>query len=267
MSHNYVLSSHACGILQFWICTKLACGLLQMETRKSKLGQKKTHFYLMYTSLQSEVGPSRLGQISFISLKATGNEYLGWLCMWGSRIVVPKLGKTSSDFADFMTQNGIRHIRVASYHPSCNGLVKQVVQSLRWRNNWQVLFKLNYLISFFTKDWHHTQLSTGIPLAELLLAKRPWSLLNLLLANMKDQVKQQQEQQKVQHDKHSSQCKFNQGDSVLIHNFSARTEHNGYQEKFSNLVVPNLLKLSWLTFEQWRDALTIFIKAIYNVCK
>ena len=35
----------------------------------------------------------------------------------------------SSDFAEFMKKNGIKHIRCAPYHPSSNGLAERFVQT------------------------------------------------------------------------------------------------------------------------------------------
>ena len=69
--------------------------------------------------------------------------------LWGSRIVVPKLGRTSSDFADFMTQNRIRHIRVAHYHPSSNGLVEQAVQSFKLEMKKQLMSTIQIKLSHF----------------------------------------------------------------------------------------------------------------------
>ena len=38
---------------------------------------------------------------------------------------------TSSEFATFMSENGIRHIRTAHFHPSSNGLAERFVQSFK----------------------------------------------------------------------------------------------------------------------------------------
>lgn len=38
---------------------------------------------------------------------------------------------TSAEFASFMKQNGIRHVRSAPFHPSSNGLVERAVQTFK----------------------------------------------------------------------------------------------------------------------------------------
>jgi transposase InsO family protein len=38
---------------------------------------------------------------------------------------------TSSEFAHFMTQNDIKHIRSAPYHPSCNGAAEHFIQTFK----------------------------------------------------------------------------------------------------------------------------------------
>ena len=73
---------------------------------------------------------------------------------------------TSDEFNRFTKQNGIRHIRSASYHPASNGLVERAVQIFKdfmkkiKDGSFDVCFLLQYRITL-----HST---TGISPAEML---------------------------------------------------------------------------------------------------
>ena len=42
---------------------------------------------------------------------------------------------TSSDFSEFTSRNGIKHLRIAPYHPSSNGQTEKVVQTFKLHRN------------------------------------------------------------------------------------------------------------------------------------
>ncbi len=43
----------------------------------------------------------------------------------------------SSEFAEFMKQNGVKHVRSAPYHPSTNGLAERFVHEAEYEGNFQ----------------------------------------------------------------------------------------------------------------------------------
>ena len=49
------------------------------------------------------------------------------------RVVVSDNGSvfTSNEFQEFITKNGVHHIRIAPYHPASNGLAERAVQTLK----------------------------------------------------------------------------------------------------------------------------------------
>ena len=49
------------------------------------------------------------------------------------RVIVSDNGSvfTSNEFQEFMTKNGVRHIRTAPYHPASNSLAERAVQTLK----------------------------------------------------------------------------------------------------------------------------------------
>ena len=61
--------------------------------------------------------------------------------------------------------------------------------------------------------------------AELLMGRRPRSLLDVVLPDLSTTVRQQQERQKLQHDRHIKVRKFSEGDSVFMRNFSPQHPH------------------------------------------
>ena len=67
--------------------------------------------------------------------------------------------------------------------------------------------------------------TTGIALAELLLGRRPSSLLDVVRPDLSKTVRQHQESQKLCHDDHAKVRSFEVGDSVFVRNFSPQHPH------------------------------------------
>lgn len=126
---------------------------------------------------------------------------------------------TSTEFSEFTTKNGIRHVTSSPYHPSTNGLVERAVQTFK-----QAMKKgtspLESRIANFLLTYRLTpHPSTGTSPAELLMSRRPRSLLDIIRPDISSKVRRAQEQQKFHHDKHSRYRQFSVKQSVLAKNF------------------------------------------------
>ena len=129
---------------------------------------------------------------------------------------------TSSEFDLFTKQNGIRHSKSSPYHPASNGLVERAVQTFK-----QSLKKsvndgsLETRIARFLLAYRLTpHPSTGRAPAEMLMGRRPRSLLDLVRPDTSQRVQHAQEQNVRNHDQHSRQRAYSVGDTVLIRNGS-----------------------------------------------
>ena len=126
---------------------------------------------------------------------------------------------TSSEFSEFTSKNGIRHVTSSPYHPSTNGLVERAVQTFK-----QAMKKstspLESRIANFLLTYRLTpHPSTGTSPAELLMSRRPRSLLDMVRPDISRKVRQAQEHQKLQHDQHTHPRHFTIKQSVLAKNF------------------------------------------------
>ena len=107
------------------------------------------------------------------------------------------------------------------YHPSSNGLAERAVQTfkngLKKMRDGSLQTKVaRFLFSYRTTP----QSTTGMSPAKLLFERKLRSPLDLLKPDLFHRVKNEQEEQKAAHDKHSSSRCFNVGDPVLVCNFS-----------------------------------------------
>ena len=91
---------------------------------------------------------------------------------------------SSADFQNFMSSNGILHRRLPPYHPSSNGLVENMVRSLkRGLNKVHRSDSIGFKIAKFLATYRATPHSvTGRALAELLLGRLPRIRLSLIHA-------------------------------------------------------------------------------------
>lgn len=132
---------------------------------------------------------------------------------------------TSSEFRNFLSHNGIKHITVSPYHPSSNGLAERSVQTFK-----QAMAKNNVgsiqerICKFLTKYRSLPHSTTGLSPSELLFGRKMRTHLDLIHPNLQSRVSKHQQNQKNVHDRHSSEREISVGDQVFVQNFSGRGE-------------------------------------------
>ena len=115
-----------------------------------------------------------------------------------------------------MKHNGIRPILCAPYHPSSNGLAERAVQTLKEamrKTEGNLEIRINRFLSQYRITPHAT---TGQPPAQLLMGRRPRTLLDLLVPDITTQVHRSQERQKTAHDQGVKPQSFLVGDAVYV---------------------------------------------------
>ena len=131
---------------------------------------------------------------------ATAQNTIEYLRMMFARYGLPKVlftGNgtcfTSSDFSEFTSRNGIKHLRIAPYKPSSNGQAERAVQTFKLGIKKQSADTLQSKLLQFLFHYRLTShATTGVPPVELLLNRQPHSHLDLVVPSLRDQVKQQQ---------------------------------------------------------------------------
>ena len=149
---------------------------------------------------------------------------------------------TSAEFKTFVDHNGVRHLTSAPYHPATNGLAERAVQTFKealQKTSGDIETRLaRFLFSYRTTP--HT--TTGVSPAELLLGRKPHTLLDNLHPDLSSKVAKSQERQKRDHDSHARPRSFQVGDPVYVKNFSGSQQWlPGGVEGFSKLAL--LVKL------------------------
>ena len=126
---------------------------------------------------------------------------------------------TSDEFSVFTKKNGIRHTTSAPYHPSTNGLVERAVQTFKQamrKSNEPLDIRMAKFLFTYRLTPHP---ATGVAPSELLLSRRPRSLLDLVKPDVSSKVRLHQERQKLSHDQKVRSRRFDKGDEVLAKNF------------------------------------------------
>ncbi|XP_020894181.1 uncharacterized protein LOC110233253 [Exaiptasia diaphana] len=118
-----------------------------------------------------------------------------------------------------MEQNGVRHITVAPYHPSSNGLAEKAVNIFKGglkHSDGTLESKLMRVLSKYRATPHT---STGETPSKLLMGRELKTPLDNLRPNLNSKVESKQQQQKEHHDKRAVQRTFSVGDLVYARNF------------------------------------------------
>ena len=113
---------------------------------------------------------------------------------------------TSSEFEEFMKRNGIKHIKVAQYHPASNGLAERAVRVFKERFEKMGEGSIQTKISRFLLRYRTTPHSTtGVPPAELPMKRKLHTQLDRIFPIVADRVRSKQPKQKTVHDYHATE--------------------------------------------------------------
>ena len=129
---------------------------------------------------------------------------------------------TSTEFAQFMKANCIKHIRCSPYHPSSNGCAERFVQTFKRAvssESLRNLLKDQQLMSFLLTYRTSVHSTTGLPPCKLFLNRELRTRLDLLFPNVRRRVEEKQENQMKHHDLHARARDLTVGQRVMVRNF------------------------------------------------
>jgi len=127
----------------------------------------------------------------------------------------------SEEMHQFLATNGLKHIRSAPYHPSTNGAVERLVQTVKHalKSGHQQGVPLEQTLATFLLQYRTPpHATTGVTPASLFLGCDLRIRLDLLKPDVGAQVRQQQGCQKKYHDLHSHSGEFAVGQSMWARN-------------------------------------------------
>ena len=127
---------------------------------------------------------------------------------------------TSAEFAEFLKENEIRHIRSPPYHPASNGLAERAVQTfkegLKRFKTGSLTARLSRFLLWYRITPHST---TGSSPSELMWGQRLRSKLDLVLPEAERRSQEAQDRPKRAHDSHSADRQFRLNNTVYMRNY------------------------------------------------
>ena len=133
---------------------------------------------------------------------------------------------TSEEFAIFMGQNGIRHLRSPPFHPATNGAAERAVQTFKNGMRKSTLSQLSHKLAewlLHVRTTPHT--ITGQAPCEMLMHRTIRTRLALLHPQVTATVAKRQDSQKLSHDGHKPLRQFRVGDPVLARDYRTKRPH------------------------------------------
>ncbi len=127
----------------------------------------------------------------------------------------------SDEFAGFMRANGVKHIRVAPYHPASNGLAERFVQSFKtaMKASMNSGISMTHRLANFLLTYRSTpHATTGVSPSSLFLHRCIRTRFDMLRPDPGAKVNQEQSRQKEAHDLRAKSREFFIGQSVMVKN-------------------------------------------------
>ncbi|XP_054259759.1 uncharacterized protein K02A2.6-like [Macrosteles quadrilineatus] len=131
---------------------------------------------------------------------------------------------TSTEFKEFLRNNGVKFTLSPPYHPASNGAAERCVQEVKKNLKRQVLAEgstavsLQHKLDNFLFVYRNTPSTvTGLSPAELFLQWKPRTKLALLKPHLMSQIEKRKEMQKNSADRHCGSFRsFVEGENVLV---------------------------------------------------
>ena len=130
---------------------------------------------------------------------------------------------TSTEFATFTKENGIKHILSSPYHPSSNGQAERFIQTLKCalKASENENKPLQHRLAEFLFEYRSTPHSTTKDSPCNLFLKRSLkTCFHLMLPSTQQDVSAKQAEYKLRHDQHSKHRDFTAGSKVLVRVYS-----------------------------------------------